>query len=65
MNRTSRSRNCLLSAAVKPDSNSSTMAMARQRMPWTYWPFRLVVTVATVLLVGQPIYADQSWNPFL
>src|ERR1700753_1561344 len=27
--------------------------------PWTYWPFRVVVTVATVLLIDQPIYAGQ------
>ena len=33
--------------------------MASLRTPWTYWPYRLVVTVATVLLVDQPIYAGQ------
>ncbi|HEX5114656.1 MAG TPA: hypothetical protein VFW65_05610 [Pseudonocardiaceae bacterium] len=33
--------------------------MASPRTPWTYWPFRLVVTTATVLLIGQPIYAGQ------
>ncbi|HEX5406942.1 MAG TPA: hypothetical protein VFX16_32100 [Pseudonocardiaceae bacterium] len=27
--------------------------------PWTYWPFRIVVTVATVLLIDQPVYAGQ------
>lgn len=33
--------------------------MGSPRTSWTYWPFRLVVTVATVLLVDQPIYAGQ------
>lgn len=27
--------------------------------PWTYWPFRLTVTAATVLLIDQSIYAGQ------
>jgi hypothetical protein len=33
--------------------------MARPRTPWIYWPFRLAVTAATVLLVDQSIYAGQ------
>jgi hypothetical protein len=33
--------------------------MARPRTPWTYWPFRLTITAATVLLIDQPIYAGQ------
>jgi hypothetical protein len=35
------------------------VSVKRRRTPWTYWPYRLVVTVATVLLVDQPIYAGQ------
>lgn len=27
--------------------------------PWTLWPFRVVVTTATVLLVDQPVFAGQ------
>lgn len=33
--------------------------MEKPRTPWAYWPFRLVVTAATVLLVDQPVYAGQ------
>lgn len=33
--------------------------MESPRTPWTYWPFRLVVSAATVLLIGQPIYAGE------
>jgi hypothetical protein len=39
--------------------NPIGVSMASPRTPWTYWPFRLAVTVATVLLVDQPVYAGQ------